>query len=73
MVRRLAESNAMAVTRNPGIKNPVVANKDVIRGLTNVYRAYFENANQTMQWETRYFESLSQARQWLTDMGIDTA
>ena len=70
MIRRLAEANATAVARNPAIKNPVVANKAVLRGLTNVYRAYLENANQGMQWETRYFESLEEARQWLAKTGI---
>jgi hypothetical protein len=64
-VRAIAEQDADFVALNPGAKVAVVANKQVIRGLTNVYRVYLEQASDIPGWETEYFTNLSEARRWL--------
>lgn len=67
-VRRIAEIDAAAVRRNPGMLLAIVANKQVIRGMSNVYRVYFEQAALTTpSWQSKYFESLEAAREWVTE------
>ena len=71
-VRQVAEQDAAAVKRNPNMLVAVVANQLVIRGMTNVYRAYFEHAAETPSWKAKYFESLAEARTWLAEQTTQT-
>ncbi len=64
-VREVAERDAASVLRNPDMLLAIVANKQVIRGMSNVYRVYFEQATEMPSWRARYCESLEEARSWI--------
>lgn len=71
-VRAIAERDAASVPRNPNMLVAVVANQQVLRGMTNVYRAYLEHAADTPSWQTKYFESLEEAKAWLGEQAAQT-
>ena len=64
-IRRIAEQDAKFFEINPNIKIAVVANYKIMKGLTNMYRVYFELSSNDLSWPTEFFESEEKAREWL--------
>jgi len=64
-IRKIAELDAIAFETNPNIKVAVVANKLVVKGLLNMYNAYFEIAGNQSRWESEMFDTVEDARKWL--------
>ncbi len=64
-IRRLATGDARAYRINPGLKLAIVADQQVMSGLFNMYRTYFELANEGRTWDMKLFASEREARLWL--------
>lgn len=60
-VRRTANLDKKRAEKNPDVKLAVVANRPVIKGLTNMYVAFTDDSS----WETAFFEDESEARNWI--------
>jgi len=64
-IRSIAEQDAKFFEINPNIKIAVVANYEIMKGLTNMYKVYFELSSNDVSWPTEFFESEEKARKWL--------
>ena len=64
-IQEIAESDTRAYKINPNMKLAVVANKKVMTGNANMYKAYFELTNSDKSWAMNVFESETEAREWI--------
>ncbi len=64
-VRTVAEQDSIYYKINPNLKVAIVANTQVVKGLTNMYKTYFELSNNETSWEIEYFETEEAARAWV--------
>ncbi|RLC10285.1 MAG: hypothetical protein DRI57_20635 [Deltaproteobacteria bacterium] len=60
LVEKIAAMNMGAAYTNPRVKVAIVAVKDQIRSLANLYASI----SRTSPWKTRIFDNLSDARLW---------
>jgi len=61
----VAEQDAELFKINPNIKVAIIATKQVIKGLTNMYHTYAEIAGNNVAWEVKNFETEDDARKWV--------
>ncbi|MFC1889436.1 hypothetical protein ACFL4G_06740 [Thermodesulfobacteriota bacterium] len=64
-IRTVAEQDAEIYKTNPNVKAAIVANTPVIKGLTNMYRTYFELSGNDISWEIEVFNTDEDARKWI--------
>jgi len=67
MVRQVAEIDAEYSKVNPNVKVAVVANSQVIKGLTKMYQTYFELSIENDTPFVKIFETVDDARKWINN------
>jgi len=64
-IKKLAGEEAIFFRDNPGVKMAVVTKKVIVKGLTNLFGAYFEIAG-GQEFGAEFFNSEEEARSWLS-------
>ena len=67
VVRQVAEIDAKHSKINPNIKVAIVANSQVIKGLTKMYQTYFELSIEQDTPFVKIFETVDDARKWINN------
>ena len=65
VIRVIAEQDAELYKINSNIKVAIVANQNVMKGLTNMYKTYFEISGNDISWEIEIFDTIEDAREWI--------
>ena len=65
IIRVIAETDAINYKININMKVAVIADKIVMKGLTNMYKVYFELSCDDVSWETEVFKNEEDARKWI--------
>ena len=62
-IRKISERDKLTATINPNLISAVVAEKDIVFGLSRIWEAYTDEASVL----TGVFRSMDEAKSWVTD------
>ncbi|HBC56101.1 MAG TPA: hypothetical protein DCZ03_02960 [Gammaproteobacteria bacterium] len=63
--QQIGQAAAESYKQNSIIKLAIVSNTTVMKGIMNVYKTYFQLANNNETWEMKMFRTRKEAEKWV--------